>query len=280
MLSRFARCALPAALLASAALFAGQAAPPPGGALRPVSAIGDLVLHGQTEPAARVEVPAAIRGILAELNVKEGQAIKKGDPLARLDDALQKQKVEFERLSAEGTAEIKYAQNQAEFAQRELEQMQKLAGGSQAELRQKQLAASQAVLALEAARDKQAQSQVRFREEQITLEHMTLRSPIDGSVLRVNKQVGEQTDENPVIVVVQTSRLNAVFYPPKELFGKIAVGDRINLDLEGAKREAVVAAVDPIIDPASQIFRVKLEVDNADGKLAAGVGAAWAFARK
>jgi len=39
-------------------------------------------------------------------------------------------------------------------------------------------------------------------------------------------------------------------------------------------------AVDPIIDPASQIFRVKLEVDNTDGKLAAGVNAVWTWAKK
>src|SRR2546430_5999475 len=32
------------------------------------------------------------------------------------------------------------------------------------------------------------------------------------------------------------------------------------------KREGIVVAVDPIIDPASQIFRIKLEVDNRDRK--------------
>jgi len=93
------------------------------------------------------------------------------------------------------------------------------------------------------------------------------------------------TDENPVIVVVQTSKLNAIFYPPKELFGKIAVGDKVTLTL-GKKSDtpvdvpAVVVAVDPIIDPASQIFRVKLELDNAEGKLPAGIDASWNFGRK
>ena len=123
-------------------------------------------------------------------------------------------------------------------------------------------------------------AQARFKAEKITLDRMTLRSPIEGFVLRVNKQAGEQTDEGPVIVVVQTSKINAVFYPPKDLFGKIAVGDQVPLDLEGTKRSGLVVAVDPIIDPASQLFRVKLEVDNADGKLAAGVNAVWTWTKK
>lgn len=238
------------------------------------------VLRGQTEPAARVEVPAAVHGILAEVNVKEGQAVKKGDQLARLDDALQKTKVEYERVSAEGTAEIQYAQNQVEFAQRELAQIQAINNPPMVEVQQKQLAVKQAQLQLEAARDKQKQAQARYQEERLVLEHMTIRSPIEGLVLSVKKQAGEQTDEGPVAVIVQTSRLNAIFYPAKDLFGKIAVGDKVTLDLEGQKRDAVVVTVDPIIDPASGIFRVKLEVDNAEGKLAAGVTATWAWSKK
>ena len=45
-------------------------------------------------------------------------------------------------------------------------------------------------------------------------------------------------------------------------------------------RDGVVVAIDPIVDPAGQIFRVKLEVDNSDGKLAAGVTAVWNWSKK
>ncbi len=248
-------------LAACAALAAGEGVP-----------AGEM-LRGQTEPVATVEVPAAVKGILAEVNVKEGQAIKKGDVLVRLDDALQKQKVEFERVSAEGTAEIQYAVNQVSFAQDARKQFENVGSGT--EKQEKELAVKQAQLSLEAAKDKQAQAKARYEEERITLEHMTLRSPIDGSVLRVKKHVGEETDEGPVVVVVQTSKLIAIFYPGKEMFGKVAVGDKVPLDFEGVKREGVVVTVDPVMDPVSQRFRVKLEVENSRGDLAGGVGAVW-----
>jgi len=266
-------------LLTCAAMVAAQSAPSSR-----VAATGDLVLSGQTVPVAKIEVPASVRGIVAELNVKEGQPVKKGDQLARLDDELQRQKVESERLDADSTLEVEDAQNQLKSAQAEYEKF-KASRAAPIELSQKEADVKHKELTVKAAQEKAAQSKIHLREETITLERMTLRSTIDGSVLRVNKQVGEMTDENPVIVVVQTSKLNAIFYPPKELFGKIAVGDKVTLTL-GKKSDtpvdvpAVVVAVDPIIDPASQIFRVKLELDNAQGKLPAGIDASWNFGRK
>ena len=217
-------------------------------------------------------MPASVHGILAEVNVKEGQVVKKGDQLARLDDELQKTKVEFERVGAEGTADIQDAQNQVEFARAEVAQM--TGRGTTAEIQQKELALKRANLSVEVAKDKQKQSVAKYNAEKITLDRMTLRSPIDGFVLRVNKHVGEQTDEGPVIVVVQTSKINAVFYPPKDLFGKIAVGDKVPLDLEGAAtRGGGGGGGSDHRSGQPDIPRVKLEVDNADGKLAAGVNA-------
>ena len=227
-----------------------------------------------------MEVPAAVHGILAEVNVKEGQPVKKGDPLARLDDALQKTKVEYERVGGRGYRGNSIRAESGGIRRAPSSQIQAINNPPLVEVQQKQLAVKQAQLQLEAARDKQKQSQARYQEEQLVLQRMTIRSPIEGSVLSVKKQAGEQTDEGPVAVVVQTSKLSAIFYPSKDLFGKIAVGDKATLDLEGQKRDAVVVTVDPIIDPASGIFRVKLEVDNTDGKLAAGVTATWMWSKK
>ena len=43
------------------------------------------------------------------------------------------------------------------------------------------------------------------------------------------------------------------------------------------ERGGVVTAVDPAVDPAG-LFRVKLEMDNSDGKVPAGTPAVWARA--
>ncbi|GEM_PF-2230855 len=241
------------------------------------------LVRGQTEPIAKVEVPASVRGQLLEVNVTEGQAVKKGQPLARIDDAIQQQTVELARLDAEASAEIKLGETHVEFARVEWDRWSKNAAATDTEKRQKELQLKQAQLELEQKKEQQKQKEVVLKREQITLDHMTIKSPIDGLVLRVNKSAGESTDENPLIVVVQTKRLNAVFYPPKQMFGKVAVGDKVTLDFSTEpplKREAAVVSVDPIIDSASGFFRVKMELDNADQKIPAGTAANWTWSAK
>jgi RND family efflux transporter MFP subunit len=232
---------------------------------------------------AKVEVPAAVRGQLVEVRVKEGQSVKKGEVLARLDDAVQQQTVELARLDAAAQAEVKQAEARVAYAQTEWQQWEKNGAATDTEKRLKKLQLTQAELELEQKKEQVRQKQVVLQREQITLDRMTIRSPIDGVVLRVNKAAGEATDEGPLVVVVQTTRLGAVFYPPRQMFAKVHVGDKVKLELAtdpAVQREATVVAVDPIVDPASQLFRVKMEFDNADGRVPAGTAAAWDGAAK
>ncbi len=239
---------------------------------------GESILYGQTKPVASVEVPAGMKGQLAQINVKEGQTIKKGDTLAKLDDGVQLAAVELAKQKAESTVEIRYAEAQVKFSQNEYDRVKSNSSSNQSEILQKNLALDQAKLALEIAQEKQRESRTDLKREQITLDHMTILSPIDGRILRVNKQPGEETDENPLVIVVQTNRLSAFFFPPKQLFGKIHVGDKVTLRVEEKPREALVVAVDPVLD--LDLFRVKLEFDNADGTIPAGSPATWTWTGK
>jgi RND family efflux transporter MFP subunit len=240
------------------------------------NANGDMVVIGTTEPAAKVEIPSSIRGILAEVAVQEGQPIRKGDRLAKLDDAVQTEQVNFARIEAEQTSEVESLKNQIAFADDEVDRLKKIGG---AELRQKVLAATQARLALKVYEDKQRQKQIELRKQEILLKQMTLTSSVDGFVYRVHKQVGEMTDEGPVITVVQTNKLSAVFYLQKSLFGKVGVGNHVSLEFEGGlKREGVVVTVDPVIEAG--LFRVKLDVDNSDARIPAGLSATWTWPKK
>jgi RND family efflux transporter MFP subunit len=260
----------------------GQATMPRAGAgagATATGANGDTVVIGTTEPAAKVEIPSSIRGILAEVAVQEGQPIKKGDRLAKLDDAVQVEQVNMARIDAQQTSEVESLENQIVFADEMVNRMKNSRGASASELKEKELQAKQARLALNVYKDKQRQKEIELRKQELLLKQMTLTSSVEGFVYRVHKQVGEMTDEGPVITVVQTNKLNAVFYLQKALFGRVAVGNRVPLEFEGGlKREGVVATVDPVIEAG--LFRVKLEVDNGDAKIPAGLSATWTWPKK
>jgi len=256
------------ALLITVVAAAAQTTPP-----------GAQTFVGSTEPSAKVEVPAPMRGQIMEIAVKEGQPIKKDQPIARLDDAIQKQTVELARLEADSKAEIQLAESQRDFAKNEFERFSKNQSATPYEIRQKELNFRQAEIILEQKKEQALARQVVLQRERITLDHMTIKSPIDGTVLRINKQAGEATEENlPLAVVVQTTKLNAYFYLPKPMFGRVKAGDKVTIRLATEPpldRQATVTVVDPTIDPAGQLFRVKLELDNSDAKVPAGTGATW-----
>ena len=236
---------------------------------------GKLVITGHMAPAADVKVAAGIRALLSEVNVKEGQAVKKGQQIAKLDDAIQQATVALAKHSAETTVLVRYAQNQLDSAKNQWEKVKNNQGFSPEEKRQKELDVKQAELGLEKEKEEQAENQIKLQQEQNRLDHMTIRSPIDGYVLRVNKQAGEETDDDPLIEVVDTSKLYAIFDMPRQEFGKVRVGDKETVQTEGLTRDATVISVDPVMDLASGLFRVKMEVDNSDGKVPAGVDVVW-----
>jgi RND family efflux transporter MFP subunit len=236
---------------------------------------GKLVITGHMDPAAKVEVPAGSHGELSAVDVKEGQVVKKGQQLAKLDDAIQQATVDLAKTAAENTIIIQAQENELASAQNQYDKVKNNPGFNDTEKRQKELDLKQAKLKLEEAKEEQLENKIKLQQEQIRLDHMTIRSPIDGSVLRVNKEAGEETDDNPLVVVVDTHKLYAVFDMPRQLFGNVHVGDKETVQTEGITREATVISVDPIIDLASGLFRVKMELDNSDGRIPAGVDVTW-----
>jgi RND family efflux transporter MFP subunit len=236
-------------------------------------------LVGQTEPAARIEVPAVTRGRIAEINVKEGQPIKKGDIIAQLDSGIQTKTVKLAELKAKSVTDINWARKASLFAQNELDKYKSSPAVSPADLAGKQIAFDQAEAYVKKAVEAQLIEEITWEREKIILDQMTIKSPLDGYIHRLPKQAGEAIDENqPVAVVVQTSKVTASFFLNEALFGKVKAGDKAQIEMATTPplaREATIVAVDPFVDPAGHLFRVKMELDNADNKIPVGIAATW-----
>jgi RND family efflux transporter MFP subunit len=267
-----------AAVAALAALPGGAPARAQVGAASPVLPAAERVT-GQTEPAAKVDVPAVLRGRIAEVLAKEGQPIKKDEVIARLDTTIQQATVKLAKTRAESTTEVEYAKVARDHAKNEYEKIRASPVTNAFEIAGKKLAWDQAEAACKKAEEARVLDGITLEKEQLVLEQMTIRSPIDGYVHRINKVAGEAIDENqPIAVVVQTAKVNASFFLPETQFGKVKAGDKVPVELATnppLTRDATVVAVDPYVDPAGHLFRVKMELDNADGKIPVGIAAAW-----
>jgi membrane fusion protein, multidrug efflux system len=208
-------------------------------------------IQGVLLPFKEVTVSSAVQGILAEVNVKEGDAVAADALLASLIDRVEVAEVE-------------------RFA-KVLEQKEFAAQGTQNLFRDKVVSEGEAI---EKRIDRDiAQLQHRVAKEQ--LERRKIRSPINGLVVEKKKEAGEAVDVNePVFRLVDISRVYLqVFIEATEAL-KLKHGQSVSVrfpEYTADPQTGVIDFIDPRIDGASGLVRVKVLIDNADRKLIAGM---------
>ena len=104
-----------------------------------------------------------------------------------------------------------------------------------------------------------------------------------GNCVRVCSQAAKQIRPtvDPVIELATLDPLHIDLLLPAQYFGKIRVGQDLLINAEPAmkkSRKARVTTVDPLIDPASGSFTVRMELPNPDDRLVGGVNCVAEFA--
>ena len=208
---------------------------------------------GYTEPYKTITVSAAEAGVIKELPVEEGTAVRQGQILARLD-------------VAQLDAELEIATIQAQLQRTKVERLDELARSQRAA--KEELERSRADLKIREAE---------IRKIQAAIETRTMRSPVNGVVTEIKRQPSEAVSlGNPhVLTVVQIDRLILNLFLPPFRAEKLKPGGSATLVLgENAGRvAAIVEFISPVTDAASGTVRVKFVMDNTAGKLRSGITA-------
>jgi len=161
----------------------------------PAHASIELTSTGYVVPQTVSQVAAKVPGKVASVAVQQGDTVKAGDVLLELDLVDQKAAI------AAARARVAAARAQAQTAKAQLAEARQLADRTQ-ELFDKgvgpKAAADDAAArvaslaaAVKAAEANVAAAQSEVAALQVTLEHYTLRAPIDGTVISKPPEVGE-----------------------------------------------------------------------------------------
>jgi len=241
----------------------------------PVNASADLPCF--VKPRVVVAVGSPIPGLLTQLSVDQGDAVKEGQVLAVLESSLEQMEVEVAKAKAEMEAAITSTQIKAEFSNRKAGRARHLTSSSaiasnefdEAETEQRVTEAAH----LEALENKVlAQRQLARAEAALALR--TIRSPITGLVIERYVSPGELVKEKPILQLAQLDPLQVEVLAPVSWLGKFTVGMPIDVKLNQAvsgSYRARVSAINPIVDSASGTFRVRLELPNPQYRIPAGV---------
>jgi RND family efflux transporter MFP subunit len=221
-------------------------------------------LYGLVEPLGRETYvgPLQARRVV-EIFVKEGQTVKAGDALCRLDDDLEK--------LAEQIAELR-----VEEAKRDL-------AITLDDLRRNQtLAQSNAVSEFDAKRlelqSKLLEQRIEIARAELSLrrterDKLTLRSPIDGIVYKFDVRVGEQlTPEDYKRIVIGSPKQQVRLFVESFWLGRVRVGTRYRV-FDSETREELgtgqITEISPYV--GTRDFRTEDRLERLDTKYAQAV---------
>lgn len=249
-------------LLLSLSVSAGVAAAP----------LGCLIV-----PKQEADIGTPVIGVVEEVRVERGERVEKDQVLVVLKSPVEAANVDVARARARTEAELRAAR--AALALAESRHTRSIGLHEKGFISLQAL--DQSAAELEVARQQVAQSREQLRvfgrEEALAQAQLTqraLRAPFAGVITDRMVEPGERVEERPLLRLAAIDQLRAEVVMPAQHFGLVRAGSEavITPEIPGlGPVSATVNVVDPIIDAASNTFRIQLGIDNADGAIPAGV---------
>jgi membrane fusion protein (multidrug efflux system) len=221
---------------------------------QPIKRAPIVAVYSGTAPIEaheEAEVVAKVGGEIRQIYVEEGDMVKAGQVLARLDG---------DRLRLE--------MQQSEANLRKLERDYK----RQQELFDKGLVAKGTA---ENAKFDLDALQAQYDRARLELSYTEIRAPIQGVVSARHIKVGNTIEPNtPAFRVTDLDPLIAYVHIPEKEFPKLAPGQAADVMVDalgGTHFEGKIARISPTVDPQTGTFRAEIEVPDQTRRLKPGM---------
>lgn len=262
------RCAAILRLTAGILLVSGLTA-------APAAAQGLEIINCIVQPRETVRLGVAARGVIARLHVDRADPVRKGMVLAELEASAEESELAMARLRFANDVAARLAKVRAETAEINAERLTQLGDRNLVKMAEQE----QAVLEARSARLEEEEAAlaaqiagVQLTAAEAALERRRIRAPFDGVVLQRLMSVGElYNEQGPVLVVATIDPLHVEAWLPATARAQVSPGGlwQVRLD-SGQEVQARVDVADPVLDPATGTFGMRLVLPNPDGTILAG----------
>ena len=223
-----------------------------------------------TAPSADVMLSFVQPGRVAEINIKEGQSVKAGQVLVQQDDAVERARLAHLEAASQNTLNIQAGQASLAQKQVDLKKLEKAASLNAAtalEVEHARLDVKVADLSVKLAVFEHEQAQRKFDEAKIQIDNMSLKSPIDGIIEKLEVETGESVNAlEDVVRVVQINPLWIDTPVPLEKARDLRDGDKTRVIFPSPKEtslEGTIVFIGAVADAASSTLRVRIQVPNS-----------------
>lgn len=257
--------------------------------------VSDRLLNASGYITARriATVSAEIMGLLKDVYVEEGMAVKEGDILARMDSAVASVNLEFAQ------AQIEVQQAQLESAVANLDEAKRVLARV-AELKESDFSSNADVTRAQAnvaSLEAQVQSatasikvaRLEANRQQERLDDHTIRAPFGGVVTVKNAQPGEIVAPSSagggftrtgICTIVDMDSLEIEVDVNEAFIGRVFNGQKVEANLDAYPSwtiPASVIAIIPTADRAKATVRVRIQIEEKDARILPDMGVKVAF---
>lgn len=222
------------------------------------------IISGELQPAREATIRAELGGSVTQVTVEEGQAVRSGALLGRIDAPT----LEDARLSA--VSAVRSAENQLAVAQREQERSEKLVAAGAVAARDLDVAKNNVT----AAEAQVAEAKARLVTVTKQLADAIIHSPINGVVSRRTVNRGDVvTSGTELFVVIDPSSMRLEASVPSESLSELKIGATVDFEVRGYSQrfQGRVERISPQADPATRQVPIYVAIPNTGGRLVAGL---------
>ena len=224
-----------------------------------------LPVSGTMQPLHQATVKAKVPGEVRELSIREGEPVKAGQRLGRIDT------VDLEAKLVERMGALESAKAQLALAEKTRAMNDKLL--SEKFISQNAFDGSDSSHSVAQGNLKSVEAQVRLAQNAIS--DAAVASPISGIVAKRHVQPGEKVAfDAPIVTVVDLRELELAALVPAVDVPELKIGMPIELNVEGfgeRKFTGRIERINPSTEPGTRAFNVYVGLTNPGNALRSGM---------
>ncbi|MBN1226660.1 MAG: efflux RND transporter periplasmic adaptor subunit [Deltaproteobacteria bacterium] len=246
---------------------------------------GDISIPIETTgtifPEYESKIGPKISGTIELVHVDEGDAVLKGQPLVQLDQKNLLIAVRQGRAAVRmAEAQLKEARVKVENLKKERERLSNLLKKnviSQQKYDDIDTAYSMAVTGMEVIRAQIARSKESLAMAEQQFSDTVINAPFSGLVVKRFINEGEFVSTMPpssLFLIMNIDRVKSEIDLPEVHIAGIEIGNPVNITVDaypGTVFEGKVSTINPMVDPLSRTFTVKVQIPNKDHRLTPGM---------
>ncbi len=224
-----------------------------------------LPLSGSMSPVVQATVKSKVSGEVEVVTVREGQDVRAGDVIARIDTRNLQAQYDRELAAVEkARADLNLAELNRDKNRTLLEQKY---------ISQNTYESTESAYAASVASFKLAEAQARMIK--ISLDDAVIRAPFSGTIAKRLVQPGEKVSaDSPVVAIVDLRQMLLEAAVPAAEIPSVRVGQGARFKVSGfGDREFAgqVQRINPVTVEGSRAITIYIAVENSDGALKGGM---------